>query len=131
MPSHLDVIRDYFAAIERRGSFDEVSRFLSPDVVRQEFPNRFAPGGATRGLKELREAAERGRAVIKSQRYEILCSVCEGERVALEVQWTGVLAIPVGKLAPGDAMRARFGVFFEFREGKIARQHNYDCFDAF
>jgi hypothetical protein len=87
MPSHLDVIRDYFAAIERRGSFDGVSRFLSPDVVQREFPNRFAPGGATRGSKELREAAERGRAVIKSQRYEILSSVCEGERVALEVQW--------------------------------------------
>ena len=23
----------------------------------------------------------------------------------------------------------RFAIFFEFREGKIARQRNYDCFD--
>ena len=72
MLSNLDVIREYFGAIERAGSFEEVAHFLSPDVVQREFPNRFVPGGATRGLKELREAAERGRAVIQSQRYENL-----------------------------------------------------------
>ena len=41
--------------------------------------------------------------------------------MALEGQWIGVLAIPVGKLAAGEAMRARFGVFFEFRADKIVR----------
>ena len=129
--SHLDLIRDYFAAITRHGPFEEVEQFLAPEVVQREFPNRFVPGGATRDLKGLREAAERGRAVMKSEHYEILSSVCEGDRVALEVQWTGILATAVGKLAAGDAMLARFGVFFEFRNGKIVRQHNYDCFDAF
>ncbi len=31
----------------------------------------------------------------------------------------------------GGEMRARFGLFLQFRDGKIARQHNYDCFEAF
>jgi hypothetical protein len=29
----------------------------------------------------------------------------------------------------GDAMKARFAVFFEFEGDKIRRQRNYDCFD--
>jgi len=26
-------------------------------------------------------------------------------------------------------MRARFAVFLDFRDGKITRQRNYDCFE--
>lgn len=131
MPSHLDTIREYFATIERGADFEEVAQFLSPDVVQREFSNRFVPEGATRGLADLRQAAERGGKVMQSQRYEILNAVSEGTRVALEVRWTGVLAVPVGKLAAGQTMRARFGVFFEFEGEKISQQHNYDCFDPF
>jgi ketosteroid isomerase-like protein len=39
--------------------------------------------------------------------------------------------MPLGSLAAGDTMRARFGVFLTFRDGRILRQHNYDCFDPF
>jgi hypothetical protein len=46
--------------------------------------------------------------VLRSQRYEILHAVTSGEHVALEVQWTGVLAIPLAGLPPGGVMRARF-----------------------
>jgi ketosteroid isomerase-like protein len=28
-------------------------------------------------------------------------------------------------------MRARFAVFFGFRDGKICSQRNYDCFEPF
>lgn len=83
MPPHLDVIRNSLDAIERNAPFDEVALFFSPDVVQQEFPTRFVPEGATRSLNELREEAQRGRAVIKPQSYQVLSSVCEGDRVAL------------------------------------------------
>lgn len=29
----------------------------------------------------------------------------------------------------GQVLRARFGVFLDFRDGRIVRQRNYDCFD--
>jgi ketosteroid isomerase-like protein len=69
--------------------------------------------------------------VLAAQTYEVLSAMASGERVALEVQWTGTLAIPLGELAAGDVMRARFGVFLDFRGGRIAAQRNYDCFDPF
>lgn len=61
----------------------------------------------------------------------MLSALASGVRVALEVQWSGTLAIPFGSLPAGGQMRARFGVFLDFRDGLIGAQRNYDCFDPF
>jgi hypothetical protein len=37
-----------------------------------------------------------------AQRYELLSALVEGERVALEAQWNGTLAVTVGTVAAGD-----------------------------
>jgi hypothetical protein len=39
--------------------------------------------------------------------------------------------VPIGKLVPGDTMRAEFGVFLSFRDDRICSQRNYDCFEPF
>jgi len=103
----------------------------APDVVQEEFPNRFVPAGARRDLDGLRAAAERGRAVLSGQRFHVRAAYAVGETVILEVLWVGILAIAVGALAAGQEMRAHFAVFLEFRDGKIVRQRNYDCFEPF
>ena len=133
--TNLELTRRYLAAIESGvnadGSANNAHEFYSPDVIQVEYPNQFVPLGATRTLAELSAAAERGRKVIRSQRYDVLTAMAHGDRVALEVLWAGTLAIPVGKLAAGDEMLAHFGVFITFRDGLIVRQHNYDCFDPY
>jgi hypothetical protein len=53
-----------------------------------------------------------------------------GNRVALEVEWIGTLAVPLGSIPAGGQTKAFLAVFMEFREGKIVRQRNYDCFEA-
>jgi ketosteroid isomerase-like protein len=127
-PDNLTIARRYLGAIER-GDPQANLAFFAEDVVQEEFPNRLVPQGATRDLAALREAAERGRKVMTAQRYEILNAVANGDQVALEVRWTGTLAVPFGAIPAGGQMRARFAVFLEFRGGKIARQRNYDCFE--
>ena len=117
------------AAIEAGASFDELSEFFTPDVLQEEFPNRLSPAGARRDLAALREASEKGRKVMTAQRYEIVSAVVQGDSVALEVRWSGTLAAPFDTIPPGGEMRARFGVFLEFRGGRIARQRNYDCIE--
>lgn len=128
-PELLEITRQYLAALEQMATGDALARFFSPDVVQEEFPNRLVPQGARRDLAALLEGAARGKQLMAAQRYELLSTMVEGERVAIEVQWSGTLAVPVGTLAAGDQMRARFAVFLEFRDGKILRQRNYDCFD--
>ena len=58
----------------------------------------------------------------------MLNAVASGDKVALEVKWTGVLAIPLRDLKPGDEMTCYSGIFLDFRDGKIVGQRNHDCF---
>jgi ketosteroid isomerase-like protein len=122
-----EIVKAYFEALER--SPDSVHDFYHPDVVQEEFPNRFLPLGARRGLQELREASDRGRKVMASQRFEVVSMFADGDTVIVESEWSGTLAVPLGDATPaGSVMKARFAQFFVFDAGKIVAQRNYDCF---
>jgi ketosteroid isomerase-like protein len=129
--SNIEFIRRYFDAIETGVGPEEMAAFFTPDVIQEEFPNRIAPHGARRELQQILAASKRGKQVMQSQRFEILHSISEGDEVALEVRWTGTLAEALGALPAGFMMKARFAVFIRLVNGRIARQRNYDCFDAF
>jgi ketosteroid isomerase-like protein len=58
-----------------------------------------------------------------------ICGLPPLDTVALEADWTGTLRIAVGSIPEGGEMRMHFGVFLTFRDGKIAEQRNYDCFE--
>lgn len=128
-PENLDRARRYLEAIEAGATGDELGCFFAPDVVQEEFPNRFVPQGARRDLLAILDAAARGRAAMSSQSYRILHAVGDGNELALEIEWEGTLAIPIGQLPAGEKMRARFAVFLQYRDGKIVAQRNYDCFE--
>jgi ketosteroid isomerase-like protein len=128
---HHDLLRLAREYLDSIGRADELGglRFFADDVVQVEFPNRLVPNGATRDLAALRDAAERGRKVMTAQSFEVVNAIASGDQVAVEAIWTGTLAIPLGSIPAGGQMRARFAIFLTYRDGKIVRQHNYDCFD--
>jgi|SRR6185295_2623360 len=126
--ANLVVVRDYLAALAAGKSGAELARFFTPDAYQLEFPNQLNPRGGRSDLATLQKRAEQGKQVLKSQHYEIVSAVAQGNRVAVEAEWSGVLAIPVATLAPGDTMKANFAMFFEMADGRIRSQHNYDCF---
>ena len=129
--ANLTAARQYLQAIDSKASVESLHSFYSPDVVQEEMPNRIKPKGDRRGLAELQRDYERGREILASSLYDIQSAVAEGDTVVIEVRWTGRLAVPVGQLQPGAEMRARCAIVFEFQDGKVVRQRNYDCFDAF
>ena len=121
--------RAYLAAIERFAPADELEAFLDPGVVQEEFPNRLLANGATRDLSALREAGVRGRALLSGQRFDVRNAVAAGDTVALEIAWTGTLAVPFQTVPAGGELRARFAFFIDFRDGRIVKMRNYDCFE--
>jgi ketosteroid isomerase-like protein len=127
---NLEIARRYLQALERGDTGEDLSRFFAPDVVLEEFPNRLTPVGKRRDLAAALEGAERGKRAMSRQIYKIKQEIADHDRVALEVEWVGTLAIPFGSIPAGGQMKAFFAVFLEFREGKVARQRNYDCFEA-
>jgi ketosteroid isomerase-like protein len=128
-PGMLELAKRYLEALEAGATGDELADFFALDVVQEEFPNRFQPQGARRDLAAILDAAARGRAAMSSQSYRIVHAVANGGELALEVEWVGTVAVPIGQLPAGGTMRARFAVFLEYRDGKIAAQRNYDCFE--
>ncbi|MGA5762741.1 nuclear transport factor 2 family protein [Nonomuraea bangladeshensis] len=124
--ANVDLAVRYHEAVSRGESPEP---YFHEDVVQRELPNALFPDGAVRDLGGLRAAAERGRTTIKEQRFQVLNAVAAGDQVALEVLWTGTLAVPLGDLPAGHTLRAHIGTFLEFRDGKIAAQRNYDCYE--
>lgn len=129
--SNVSCVHEYLRAIEAMGPFESVAGLCTSDVTVQVFPNRVAPHGHVRRGGDLRTAYEQGRKFMKSQRYDVKNIVEAGDQVAVEVEWTGVLAVPVMNLPAGSEMKAFFAMFLTFRDGKIAVQRNYDCYPPF
>jgi ketosteroid isomerase-like protein len=75
------------------------------------------------------KAAEAGNSALRSQRYELKSFLADGDHVALELDWSGTLAISFGALQAGRTLRARIAMFLELKDGLIFRVRNYDCHD--
>lgn len=127
--ANLALVRRYLEALEQGMTAAATGELFTPDVIQEEFPNRLTPHGARRNLADLEAAAGRGNKVMTAQSYTLLNAVSSGNQVAVEVQWTGTLAVPFQSIPEGGTMRARFAFFLEIRDGKIAAQRNYDCFE--
>jgi len=126
---NLAIARRYLEAIENGAEAGALAEFFTEDVVQEEFPNRLAPIGVHRDLKALLASARKGKQTIRAQRFDVLNSIVDGDNVALEVLWSGLLAAPVDSLPADSELRAHVSIFREFKDGNICRQHNYDCFD--
>jgi ketosteroid isomerase-like protein len=122
--------RALFEAIER-GDRNELLALYAENAVQIEHPNRLKPKGDRRAPAKMADDLARGKQMLKSERYDIVSAVVQGDRVALQVEWEGVLAVPIGALKPGASMRTFSGIFLRFEGGRIAEQHNYDCFEDF
>ncbi|MET0555177.1 MAG: nuclear transport factor 2 family protein [Vicinamibacteria bacterium] len=128
MLDNVAIARRYIQALASGADADALAEFLAPDVVQEEFPNRLLPHGATRDLAALQEGRRRGRALMRAETYDVLSAMAEGDRVAIELIWTGTVGAAIGPFTEGQQLRARFAIFLDFRGGRIVRQHNYDCF---
>lgn len=129
--AHVSLVLDYLRAIEQDADEQRLSAFFMPGVVQRELPNRLVERGAERNLDQLLEGSRKGRLVVQDQRFQVHSTLADGDRVAVELTWSAELKVPLGKLTPGERMTAHCGFFFRIENGRIAAQHNYDCFEPF
>jgi hypothetical protein len=125
----LQLAKDFVRAVENRKTPEELRTFYHPDVVQTEYPNLLSKTVISRNLADLELASEKGKHILLKETYEIIQSHVSGNVVILEVIWRGILAVPLGQIPIGGQMKAYFAQIFEFKDGKIFRQRNYDCFE--
>ncbi|GHN01174.1 hypothetical protein WSM22_26630 [Cytophagales bacterium WSM2-2] len=122
---------DFLKMVENRKSSEELNNFYHEDAEQIEYPNAIVKNTAIRKLKDLKEGAERGKKVMQKETCEIRKLYSLGDTVILEAIWRGTLAVPLGTIPAGGQLTAYFAQFFQFKDGKIYRQRNYDCFEPF
>jgi ketosteroid isomerase-like protein len=126
---NIETVRSYIKALQDGEAGDSLRRFFTQDVRQIEMPNQLNPRGQESDLEHILQRSLQGKQLLKWQSFEIVSEIAHEDRVALESRWTGVLAVTVGKLAAGAEMKASFAMFFRLRDGLIAMQKNYDCFE--
>jgi hypothetical protein len=132
METNIEAIAlNFINALQNRKSAEELLQFYHPDIEQIEFPNTVTKNKTVRSLGDLRQAAEKGKNVLQKEEYEIVKSYSFENTVIIEAIWTGTLAIPLGNIPVGGQMKAWFAQFYEFKDGKIVKQRNYDCFEPF
>lgn len=104
--------------------------YFASDVEQVEMPNAFKPTGQVRDLGTLRSDISKSKGIIEQQKYDILNTVAHGDIVVLEMVWHGTVVADLPPLQAGQKLRAQCVAVFEFREGKVIKLRNYDCFDA-
>lgn len=128
---NLATARRFLEIIENAADASALSEVLHRDFVATEFPNRISPAGQRRDMAGVLAGFAKGRQLLSSQHYEIASEQAVDERVVLEVEWTGTLAVTLSeKLPAGFQFRAHLAIFLDFRDGLIVAQRNYDCYDS-
>lgn len=130
-PSLENIAKNFIYTLQHRNKAEDLLAFYHPEVEQTEFPNALTPQTVVRKLSDLKAGAERGKQVLQKEEYEVLRSFTMDNCVIIEAVWTGTLAIPIGNTPIGGQMKAYFAQFYEFKDGKIIRQRNYDCFEPF
>jgi hypothetical protein len=64
------------------------------------------------------ERSEKGKKILIRQEYNIQKEYVTANTVILEVNWVGVFSIPIGKVQPGQPLKANFALFMEIENGK-------------
>jgi ketosteroid isomerase-like protein len=125
------VIERYLALIsDPTADLEAIEALLDADMRFVERPNLVSPRGSERDREQLLASVAVGRELLRDQRFEVVDHVVEGDRVASRVVWTGTLAVAAPPFAAGSELRADSSMHFTLRDGRIAHQENFDCFQA-
>jgi ketosteroid isomerase-like protein len=125
------VIERYLALIsDPTAELADIEALLDPEMRFVERPNLVSPNGSERDREQVVASVEVGRQLLRDQRFEVVDHVVEGDRVASRVVWTGTLAVEAPPYAAGAQLRADSSMHFTLRDGRIAHQENFDCFQA-
>ena len=128
----IELVRDYFSLICGFSTDPEqYLRFVQPTAEWIEHPNAITPQTRVGDLASAMRGAEAGKKLLSAQKITIESFFESGDRLLVEGLWEGTVSVAAGKFTEGQTLRAHLAMVFTFQGGKISRQVNYDCYEAF
>ena len=130
MARKVDTVARYFRRLASfAGNRADYDGILHPEFQVVEFPSVQNPTLRTTGLDDRVARVGEGRKRYSSQHFEITNQVESDLQVAVEGNWSGILAADSGAHKKGKSLKGRFCMIFEFKEEKIYRQRTYETLD--
>ncbi len=128
----LETVKRFYELIESFSIAEsDYKPLLHPDVEQTEYPNLITPGIVVSNYETLLQRIPNGKKLLKSQKYDIQRTYESGETLITEVVWTAEVGADIGAFKTGQQLKAYFCCVFDFKDGFIYRQRNYDCFERF
>ncbi|MEV7662478.1 nuclear transport factor 2 family protein [Paenarthrobacter sp. NPDC089316] len=127
-PTPLDHVLGFVRTVEAGGGSAELKPCLAEDFKLTEWPHALSKTGSTRNLAETLSGADHSKEIVADQRFEVVRSTSQGDRVVLEMNWSATLLLDLPHWDRGDTIRARSTAVFELRDGLIISQDTYDCY---
>ncbi|UKA51891.1 nuclear transport factor 2 family protein [Arthrobacter sp. FW305-123] len=124
----LDCVLRFVGTVEAGGGAAEIRPFLADDFTLTEWPHALSKTGSTRNLAETLAGADHSKDIVSDQRFEVLRTTSQDNRVVLEMNWSATLLLDLPYWDRGDTIRARSTAVFELRDGLIISQDTYDCY---
>lgn len=126
----LAIVKKYFQLVENF-SVDKTAyeQLLHPGISQVAFPNLVTREIRKRGFSDLLAGVAAGKQILKYQRFSIVKSFATENALVVEATWTGETSVKLGAVAADTQLKAYICSVFEFRDGKIHQQRNYDCYE--
>lgn len=102
---------------------------LHEEAVFLEYPNLVTKKGQVRTAAEGMKGIEIGKQILSEQRYEFVDFAETNDKVIAQGVWIATMKIDAGQLKQGDELKAYLCVIIEFKDNKIYRIRNYDCYE--
>lgn len=126
----LDIVKKYFSLIEQfRTTEVDYKDVFHSDMEQTEYPNWLTAQLTVSDRDSLFTRMANGAKLLASQKYDIQHAYELEKTVITEVVWTAVIGVSVGSFESGQIIKAYFCCVFDFKDGLIYRQRNYDCFE--
>jgi ketosteroid isomerase-like protein len=130
MTNKTEVIKRFFQLLQWfTTNENEYKAILHAAIEQTEYPNIMITETRHRTFKNLIEGAEAGKKMLSWQKFEPAHFFETTDAVIAEFTWTAELKVKVGGFKQGQVLKAHICTVFEFRDDKIFRQRNYDCYD--
>jgi ketosteroid isomerase-like protein len=129
MSAQVDLLHRLYATISAGVTDERLAAFFHPEAEQVEYPSLMRPRGHRRPLAEMVEGAELGATLIRDQQFDVHHVVEQGEQVAVQLTWRATLAVDAGELVAGTTLVSHVAAFYVFRDGLVARQSSYDCYE--
>ncbi|MDD7833513.1 MULTISPECIES: nuclear transport factor 2 family protein [Paenarthrobacter] len=127
-PTPLEHVLSFVRAVEAGGGSAELRPFLAEDFQLTEWPHALSKTGSIRNLAETLSGADDSQDIVADQRFEVVRTTSQDDRVVLEMNWSATLLLDLPHWDRGDTIRARSTAVFQLRDGLIISQDTYDCY---